>query len=241
MGRRRSRRADGVFPEGKRSPASLAPTRGVSESARISQDNAMRNALNAASAQEQKKRDEIANEIIALGYTRDQNFANRLAELTLQKSAAQASENQFAADYDYRAWQFYEQEQQAARQLALEKAYNELNIFGKVMTKESAAALGVPLGTTTYAVQMQELARKSSGTSGRGGGSDDDNIDDAVNIDKIERQLIQVKNTRIPGSSLSVKNFKNQKMEDILNQALNRGLITKNEYNELKSDHQYPV
>ena len=50
-----------------------------------------------------------------------------------------------------------------ARQLALEKAYKELNTFGKVMTKESADALGVPLGTTTYAVQMQELARKNAG------------------------------------------------------------------------------
>ena len=31
---------------------------------------------------------------------------------------------------------------------------------------KSAAALGVPLGTTTYAVQMAELARKSSGRTG---------------------------------------------------------------------------
>ena len=197
----------------------------------------MRNALNAASTQEQKQRDEIASEIIALGYTRDRNFANRLAELTLQKSAAQAAENQFAADYDYRAWQFYEQEQQAARQLELEKAYNELNTFGKVMTKESAAALGVPLGTTTYAVQMQEQARKSSGKSGRGGGpglSNDGNEFEKV-TDVVMQKIdgISVPSLlRVYSSSVAKQKARNT-INDYINNMYQAGKITLNQKNNL--------
>ena len=196
---------------------------GVSESARISQDNAMRNALNAASTQEQKQRDEIASEIIALGYTRDRNFANRLAELTLQKSAAQAAENQFAADYDYRAWQFYEQEQQAARQLELEKAYNELNTFGKVLTKESAAALGVPLGTTTYAVQMQELARKSSG---RTGPSTKPPAVDDTSVSQSGPTIESYKKVAEDVKLYSERGYSNLKLQEIVDRAYRENKIT---------------
>ena len=202
----------------------------MSESSRIAMDNALRSSLNATRTQEQKKRDEIASQIIALGYTRDRNFANRLAELTLQKSAAQASENQFAADYDYRAWYAAEQAEQAAQQLALEKAYNELNTFGKVMTKESAAALGVPLGTTTYAVQMQELARKSSGRTGPRTKPPAAPIQSKPTFESYKKVVEEVRNAYDNNASAAT-------LEVMIDYAFNNNLITEPQRKGLESGY----
>lgn len=64
---------------------------------------------------------------------------------------------------------------------AFKEAVTRLNAFGSVQTEEDAAILGVPVGTTTYQVQQDQLARQdalrrassggSRGGSSSGGGS----------------------------------------------------------------------
>lgn len=70
---------------------------GVSETSRITENTAMRNDINAATNQEQAAKDEIAQAIIQAQLTRDQNVANQLASLTVQKASAKASAESNAA------------------------------------------------------------------------------------------------------------------------------------------------
>lgn len=73
------------------------------------------------------------------------------------------------------------QAQQIAQQdedRAFKEAMTRLNAFGRVQTEEDAAILGVPVGSTTYQVQQDMLARQDAlkrslggGRSSSGGGS----------------------------------------------------------------------
>ena len=78
---------------------------GVSETSNIRRQIALQNSLNQANLQEQNQKNDIAQKIIQAGYTRDQNMAQYLAQAILSKSNAQAQEHQYAASYDFNAWQ----------------------------------------------------------------------------------------------------------------------------------------
>ena len=130
------------------------PTTGYSESSRIKQNIAMQNALNAASAQEQQERNNLNQMLIEAGYQRDANLANYLASAGIQRANAEAGENQFMANYNFQAMQAAQQAEQYANEQAYNKAITELNTFGKIMTKESAKVLGMPIGTTSFAYQQ---------------------------------------------------------------------------------------
>lgn len=72
------------------------PASGVSETSRVAQNVGMRNDINAATQQEQSAKNDIANQIIQAGFTRDQNVANYLAEQAIAKAQAEAAAQQQA-------------------------------------------------------------------------------------------------------------------------------------------------
>lgn len=139
---------------------------GASETSNISRQIALQNTLNQANLQEQAQKDDIAQKIIQAGYARDQNMAQYLAQAILNKSNSEAQENQYASSYDFNAWQAQQEADRYATEFAYNKAMNEINTFGKIITQEAANALGLPIGTTSYAVQQAEAAKKKVGSRG---------------------------------------------------------------------------
>ena len=133
---------------------------GVSETSNIRRQVALQNSLNQANLQEQNQKNDIAQKIIQAGYTRDQNMAQYLAQAILSKSNAQAQEHQYAASYDFNAWQAQQEADRYQTEFSYNKAMNEVNTFGKIITQEAADALGLPIGTSSYAVQQAEAAKK---------------------------------------------------------------------------------
>lgn len=104
----------------------------------------------------------------------NQSYALQQAQLALDKARQNEAVRQYNTSL---AWekaqaqlQQQTQQQQYAQQQAYTKAVNELNTFGKVMTRESAAALGVPVGTTSFAYQQAVQAAQATGGGGGGGG-----------------------------------------------------------------------
>ena len=128
----------------------------------IKQNLALQNSLNDANLQEQSARDDIALQIIDAGYTRDKNIAEYLAQQAINRANSEAAENQFGANYNFNAWQAAQQAKQWAAEQAYTKAINEVNTFGKVMTKEAANTLGMAIGTPSWAVQQAQAAKKAS-------------------------------------------------------------------------------
>lgn len=133
---------------------------GVSETSNIRRQIALQNTLNQANLQEQAQKDDIALKITQAGYTRDQNMAQYLAQTILNKANSEAQENQYASSYDFNAWQAQQETDRYATEFAYNKAMSEINTFGKIITQEAANALGLPIGTTSYAVQQAEEAKK---------------------------------------------------------------------------------
>ena len=142
---------------------------GVSETSNIRRQVALQNSLNQANLQEQNQKNDIAQKITQAGYTRDQNMAQYLAQAILSKSNAQAQEHQYAASYDFNAWQAQQEAERYQTEFSYNKAMNEVNTFGKIITQEAADALGLPIGTSSYAVQQAEAAKKKVSS----GGNDD--------------------------------------------------------------------
>ena len=139
---------------------------GVSETSNIRRQIALQNSLNQANLQEQNQKNDIAQKIIQAGYTRDQNMAQYLAQAILSKSNAQAQEHQYAASYDFNAWQAQQEADRYQAELSYNKAMNEVSTFGRIMTQEAADALGLPIGTSSYAVQQAEAAKKKVSSGG---------------------------------------------------------------------------
>lgn len=135
---------------------------GVSETSNIRRQIALQNSLNQANLQEQNQKNDIAQKIIQAGYTRDQNMAQYLAQAILSKSNAQAQEHQYAASYNFNAWQAQQEADRYQAELSYNKAMNEVSTFGRIITQEAADALGLPIGTSSYAVQQAEGAKKKS-------------------------------------------------------------------------------
>ena len=139
---------------------------GVSETSNIRRQVALQNSLNQANLQEQNQKNDIAQKIIQAGYTRDQNMAQYLAQAILSKSNAQAQEHQYAASYDFNAWQAQQEADRYQTEFSYNKAINEVNTFGKIITQEAADALGLPIGTSSYAVQQAEASKKKVSSGG---------------------------------------------------------------------------
>lgn len=133
---------------------------GVSETSNIRRQIALQNSLNQANLQEQNQKNDIAQKIIQAGYTRDQNMAQYLAQAILSKSNAQAQEHQYAASYNFNAWQAQQEADRYQTEFSYNKAMNEVSTFGRIITQEAADALGLPIGTSSYAVQQAEGAKK---------------------------------------------------------------------------------
>lgn len=159
---------------------------GISETSNIRRQIALQSALNQANLQEQEQKDEIARKIIQAGYTRDQNMAQYLAQAIIDRANSEAQENQYAASYDFNAWQAQKDAEQYAQEFAYNKAMNEVNTFGRIITKEAADALGLPIGTTSYAVQQAEAAKARSGG---GGGSSNRNGSSKIDHEKVARAM----------------------------------------------------
>ena len=139
---------------------------GVSETSNIRRQIALQNSLNQANLQEQNQKNDIAQKIIQAGYTRDQNMAQYLAQAILSKSNAQAQEQQYAASYDFNAWQAQQEADRYQAEFSYNKAMNEVSTFGRIITQEAADALGLPIGTSSYAVQQAEAAKKKVSSGG---------------------------------------------------------------------------
>lgn len=151
---------EGLAARGLAGNAYTAPVTGYSETSRIAETNALRNALNALNLQQQGQENTIGKEIRQAGYSRDAALAEALANIEQNRIAAQQAENQFGANYNLNVWRAQQEQEQAAAEMAYEKAMNELQMFGRVMTKASANALGIPVGTT--------LAQYRGGSGGGG-------------------------------------------------------------------------
>lgn len=141
---------------------------GVSETSNIRRQIALQNSLNQANLQEQNQKNDIAQKIIQAGYTRDQNMAQYLAQAILSKSNAQAQEHQYAASYNFNAWQAQQEADRYQTEFSYNKAMNEVSTFGRIITQEAADALGLPIGTSSYAVQQAEGAKKKVSSGGTG-------------------------------------------------------------------------
>ncbi len=139
---------------------------GVSETSNIRRQIALQNSLNQANLQEQNQKNDIAQKIIQAGYTRDQNMAQYLAQAILSKGNAQAQEHQYAASYDFNAWQAQQEADRYQMEFSYNKAMNEVSTFGRIITQEAADALGLPIGTSSYAVQQAEAAKKKVSSGG---------------------------------------------------------------------------
>lgn len=139
---------------------------GVSETSNIRRQIALQNSLNQANLQEQNQKNDIAQKIIQAGYTRDQNMAQYLAQAILSKGNAQAQEHQYAASYDFNAWQAQQEAERYQMEFSYNKAMNEVSTFGRIITQEAADALGLPIGTSSYAVQQAEAAKKKVSSGG---------------------------------------------------------------------------
>lgn len=156
---------EGLAARGLAGNAYTAPVTGYSETSRIAETNALRSALNALNKQQQGQEDTIGTEIRQVGYDRDNALAQALAQIEQNRIAAQQSENQFGANYNLNAWQAQQNQEYQQQQLAYEKAMNELNLFGRIMTQEAANAIGLPVGTTL----AKYNASGGSRSGGRGG------------------------------------------------------------------------
>ena len=204
--------------------AYTTPTTGYSESSRIADDNALRNALNYANMQQQGAEDDIRSRINDLALQRDKGAADLYTQLAQALMGTQQSENQFAANYgqnqsqfdqnyalqklqmEEATRQFNEQMAAQAAQNAYSQAMQEVSAFGKVVTKAAAEALGVPVGTTLASLSVKQSTsggRSGSGSSS-GSGSGSGKKDSSLNEQEMKNALASIPTPgRIVGGILS--------------------------------------
>ena len=153
------------------------PTSGYAETQRQRQDAALRAGIAEADRQEQSARDGLAQEIINAGYAKDAGMAEYMAgayidqinqqtaqqqyqqQYDWQREQADIANRQWQAQYDWQAEQAAIAQQQWQEQQEYQKALDEVNTYGKVLTKASAKILGVPVGTTSAAYKMLQGVR----------------------------------------------------------------------------------
>lgn len=184
---------EGLAAAGLAGNAYAAPQSGYSETSRIRQDTALGNALNALNTQQQGAATDIQAALTQARGATDANWLNTQADLQARELAAQQS-----------AYQTELGRQQSEAQLALsqqsqalQKAQMEMQMFGKVMTQESANALGVPIGTA--------LKTSGGGGGGRSGGGGGDALSLDALADLFAESPTQLSN-HTPGYNTGVKN-----------------------------------
>ncbi len=152
----------------------------ASVSAQILHDNAIGNSYNDITAAQKAEADRLLLSKNLAELQRKANDAQDLADLTQQQIQAQRAENQSAAaalgtasQYLAAAQDDYNAQNQSEialaeiqKQNAYQNALNEVNTFGKVLTKAAAEALGVPIGTSAAYAKVNRI---SSGGGGGGG------------------------------------------------------------------------
>ncbi len=126
---------------------------GVSETSRIAQDNNLRQNINLLNAEQLSAEHDLEQQIRNAGYENDQALAAIIGEY-----AGKIAEQKLQMD------QFEFEKQQTA----VENALNEVSVFGRIMTQAVADALGMPIGTMSFAVEQK--LKKSGGSGGSGGG-----------------------------------------------------------------------
>lgn len=235
---------ESLAAKGLAGAAYAGPISGVSETSRIAQDTAMQNSINDANKQEQAARDELAMQLLQAGYTRDQEVAKYLAELAIERVNAEQSENQFAANYDFDAWEAalkqtqwemeYELEQQTE---AYQNALAELDAFGKVMTQKAADALGVKIGTTS--LQYQQLSGKfkttKSGSSGSSKSKSSSKKTSTSNLSSGSTQGYQAVEKKLIALNSNPDHLNPEASREALKEGLMKGQINMTQYLELKS------
>jgi hypothetical protein len=149
--------------------AYASPMTGYSETSRIAETNALRNALNAAGLQQRTAEEGVQQGITQAGLARDQQVATTGADLQRAMLAAMQQENQFAANYGLQEQQMQEavrqhNEQMAYKQqeAAYDRALRELQLYGRIVTPEASQALGYPVGTNLNAVKGKSTSKSSS-------------------------------------------------------------------------------
>ena len=151
-----------------------APTSGYGETVRTKQDVALRSGIAEADRREQSARDGLANQLVQAGYAKDAGLADYMAgayidkinaqnaqnqyqqQLAWQEEQANIAQNQWQQQYDWQAEQARIAQEQWQEQQDYQKALDEINTYGKVLTKASAKILGVPVGTTSMAYKVSK-------------------------------------------------------------------------------------
>lgn len=131
-------------------------SRGVTGTSRLSETVNYENMRNDNADAREYEKEQISRAAIDLGLTNDVNVANMYANNILAKIDADANERQFGYEYDF------EEENEA-----MNEALARTQEFGKVMTKNDAKLLGVPVGTSIRKVTARG---SSSGSSKKSGG-----------------------------------------------------------------------
>jgi len=136
-----------------------APTSGYAETARQRQDTALRAGITEADRREQGARDGLAQQLINAGYAKDAGMAEYMAGAYIDQINQQAAQQQFQTQYDWQAEQARIAQEQWQSQMDYQRAIDELNTYGKILTKASADVLGVPVGTTSMVYKIAQGVR----------------------------------------------------------------------------------
>lgn len=192
-------------------------SRGVTGTSRLSETVNYENMRNDNADAREYEKEQISRAAIDLGLTNDVNVANMYVNNILAKIDADANERQFGYEYDF------EEENEA-----MNEALARTQEFGKVMTKNDAKLLGVPVGTSIRKVTARgssSSGRRSSGSS-KGSGLSSAAQAIANDPDKLNR-LRQIYNEGMnagSGSKGSTSNNQTSYYQAYLNQLNNSNL-----------------
>ncbi|MBQ9942295.1 MAG: hypothetical protein IJP03_04730 [Christensenellaceae bacterium] len=125
---------------------------GADATLRTMENTALQNRLGSIGLQEESLLQEQRDRVSEAALDRDADVAAYERDVRLKQMEDERKQQNEWLDYQLRAYsaqQAAQKYQQDVEQAALEQAYRELELFGKVMTRKAAAALGVSVGTTT--------------------------------------------------------------------------------------------
>jgi len=133
--------------------AYTAPTSGYSETSRVAQDTSLRNALNAASLQQEKAKADVGTSITQAGLSNDQALASLAATTEQNKLSAVQSENQYAANYGLQEAAQAESTRQYNESLAQSEKQNALSL---ALQREQLAQAQKQFDTQMSETQKQQ-------------------------------------------------------------------------------------
>lgn len=183
---------------------------GLSESSRIAADNALRENINLLNDAQIAAEADVRKQIRDAGTAQEQALAGIFADHAEKQAAYEKDqrdyelklqEQEYAKQQDQRDYELKLAQQEYAKQQdqlnyelklqqyeaeqlqnALQAALKEVDVFGRVMTQQTADVLGVPVGTLNYTAQLaaDKLAAKSSG-GGRSSSKGSSEFNDVLN------------------------------------------------------------